>query len=54
MREIGKGKVRRIFDVGDGKLVLVATDAISAFDVVLPSTIPFKGVISRILLFLII
>ncbi len=38
------GKVRDIFDLGD-KLVIVATDRISAFDVVLPDPIPYKGVV---------
>jgi phosphoribosylaminoimidazole-succinocarboxamide synthase len=37
-----KGKVRDVYTVG-GKLVMVATDRISAFDVVLPRAIPFKG-----------
>jgi phosphoribosylaminoimidazole-succinocarboxamide synthase len=37
-----KGKVRNVFDIGD-KLLIVATDRISAFDHILPSLIPFKG-----------
>ncbi|MCX7974201.1 MAG: phosphoribosylaminoimidazolesuccinocarboxamide synthase [Candidatus Aminicenantes bacterium] len=37
-----KGKVRDVFDLGD-KLLIVATDRISAFDFVLPSLIPYKG-----------
>ena len=37
-----KGKVRNVFDLGD-KLLIVATDRISAFDFILPSLIPFKG-----------
>jgi phosphoribosylaminoimidazole-succinocarboxamide synthase len=37
-----KGKVRDVFEVGD-KLLIVATDRISAFDWVLPSLIPYKG-----------
>jgi len=37
-----KGKVRNVFDLGD-KLLIVATDRISAFDFVLPSLIPYKG-----------
>ncbi len=36
------GKVRDVYSVGD-KLVMVATDRISAFDVILPKGIPFKG-----------
>ena len=37
------GKVRDLFRLNDGRLVLVASDRISAFDVVLPSMIPDKG-----------
>lgn len=37
-----KGKVRSVFDLGD-KLLIVASDRISAFDYVLPNGIPFKG-----------
>jgi phosphoribosylaminoimidazole-succinocarboxamide synthase len=37
-----KGKVRNVYEVDD-KLLIVATDRISAFDWVLPSLIPFKG-----------
>ena len=39
----GRGKVRDIYDVGDDLILLVATDRISAFDVVLPNPIPGKG-----------
>jgi len=38
-----QGKVRDIYEVGDDQLLLVATDRISAFDVVLPDPIPDKG-----------
>jgi phosphoribosylaminoimidazole-succinocarboxamide synthase len=38
-----QGKVRDVYDVGDGHLLLIATDRISAFDVVLPNPIPDKG-----------
>jgi phosphoribosylaminoimidazole-succinocarboxamide synthase len=38
-----QGKVRDIYDVGGDRLLLVATDRISAFDVVLPNPIPDKG-----------
>jgi phosphoribosylaminoimidazole-succinocarboxamide synthase len=38
-----RGKVRDVYDVGDDRLLLVATDRISAFDVVLPNPIPDKG-----------
>ena len=37
------GKVRDVYSVGEDKLVIVATDRISAFDVVLPKGIPYKG-----------
>jgi phosphoribosylaminoimidazole-succinocarboxamide synthase len=40
----GKGKVRDIYDLGDF-LLIVATDRISAFDVVLPNGIPGKGAV---------
>jgi phosphoribosylaminoimidazole-succinocarboxamide synthase len=42
-RLLGQGKVRDVYDVGEGRLLLVATDRISAFDVVLPDPIPDKG-----------
>ncbi len=38
-----RGKVRDVFDLGDGTLLIVATDRLSAFDVVLPDPIPGKG-----------
>lgn len=38
-----KGKVRDVYTVGDKLLVMVVSDRISAFDVVLPEPIPFKG-----------
>ncbi len=41
--KVRSGKVREMFDVGDGRLLMVATDRISAFDVVLPDLIPNKG-----------
>lgn len=37
------GKVRDVYSIGDDKLVMVASDRISAFDVILPKGIPFKG-----------
>ena len=37
------GKVRDVYSIAGNILVLVATDRISAFDVVLPKGIPFKG-----------
>lgn len=38
-----RGKVRDVYTIGDQWLVMVASDRISAFDVVLPRPIPFKG-----------
>src|SRR6266700_488740 len=40
---LARGKVRDIYDAGDVGLILVASDRISAFDVVLPDPIPDKG-----------
>ena len=40
-----RGKVRDTYDLGEGLLLMVATDRISAFDVVLPTAIPEKGVV---------
>lgn len=37
------GKVRDVYDINDNILVMVATDRISAFDVILPKGIPYKG-----------
>jgi phosphoribosylaminoimidazole-succinocarboxamide synthase len=38
-----KGKVRDVYSIGQDLLVMIASDRISAFDVVLPRAIPFKG-----------
>jgi len=40
---IGRGKVRDIYAVGEDKMLIVASDRLSAFDVVLPDPIPDKG-----------
>jgi phosphoribosylaminoimidazole-succinocarboxamide synthase len=40
---VRKGKVRDIYDCGDGTLLLVASDRVSAFDVVLPTPVPDRG-----------
>lgn len=48
----GRGKVRDIYNVGNDKLLIVTTDRLSAFDVVLPNPIPQKGrVLNQISLF---
>ena len=44
-KHVGSGKVRELFDVDDDRLLLVATDRISAYDVVLPQVIPNKGMV---------
>jgi len=43
--KIGRGKVRDIYAVGDDRLLLLTTDRISAFDVVMGETIPMKGAV---------
>jgi phosphoribosylaminoimidazole-succinocarboxamide synthase len=40
---VGSGKVREIYELDDARLLLVASDRISTFDVVLPTEIPDKG-----------
>jgi phosphoribosylaminoimidazole-succinocarboxamide synthase len=40
---VGSGKVRELYDLGGERLLLVASDRISTFDVVLPTPIPDKG-----------
>ena len=46
---VHKGKVRDIYAVGDDKLLIVTTDRLSAFDVVMPTPIPGKGeVLTRV------
>jgi len=45
LRLVHRGKVRDVYEVGDDKLLLVATDRISAFDCVMPNQIPSKGAI---------
>jgi phosphoribosylaminoimidazole-succinocarboxamide synthase len=40
---VGSGKVRELYALGDDRLLLVATDRISTYDVVLPTEIPDKG-----------
>src|SRR5215467_13199112 len=43
--KIGSGKVRDIYAVGDDRVLLLTTDRISAFDVVMAETIPMKGAV---------
>ena len=42
---LGRGKVRDIYAVGDDRVLLLTTDRISAFDVVMAETIPMKGAV---------
>ncbi len=42
-KSVYHGKVRDVYNINDDKLVMIATDRISAFDVILPKGIPFKG-----------
>jgi phosphoribosylaminoimidazole-succinocarboxamide synthase len=42
---LGRGKVRDIYAVGDDKMLIVVSDRLSAFDVVLPDPIPDKGAV---------
>ena len=52
LEKIRQGKVRDIYDVDAEHLLIVTTDRLSAFDVVLPDPIPFKGeVLTQISLF---
>ena len=43
LKHVYKGKVRDVYNIKDEYLVMVVSDRISAFDVVLPKGIPFKG-----------
>ena len=40
-----RGKVRDVYDVGEERLLIVATDRVSAFDVVMGEVVPFKGAV---------
>ena len=42
-KSVYRGKVREVYNINDELLVMIATDRLSAFDVVLPRQIPFKG-----------
>ncbi|MCL2647295.1 MAG: phosphoribosylaminoimidazolesuccinocarboxamide synthase [Phycisphaerales bacterium] len=42
---VRRGKVRDVYDLGSGQLLIVASDRISAFDVIMPTPIPDKGAI---------
>ncbi len=42
-KSVYKGKVREVYNINDEVLVMIASDRLSAFDVVMPKQIPFKG-----------
>lgn len=42
-KSVYKGKVRAVYNINDKELVMIATDRLSAFDVVMPKGIPYKG-----------
>lgn len=42
-KSLYKGKVREVYNINDDLLVMIATDRLSAFDVVMPKGIPYKG-----------
>ena len=45
LRHVRRGKVREVYDAGRDRLLLVATDRVSAFDVVMKEAIPYKGAV---------
>lgn len=45
LKPLGRGKVRDIYEVDSERLLLVATDRVSAFDVVMREAIPYKGAV---------
>src|SRR5262249_9302248 len=45
LRHLRRGKVREVYVVDDDRLLLVATDRVSAFDVVMSEAIPYKGAV---------
>ena len=42
-KDVYKGKVREVYSIDDKLLVMIASDRLSAFDVIMPRQIPFKG-----------
>jgi len=45
LRHVRRGKVREVYEVDAGTLLIVATDRVSAFDVVMAEPVPFKGAV---------
>ncbi|MEQ8939240.1 MAG: phosphoribosylaminoimidazolesuccinocarboxamide synthase, partial [Gammaproteobacteria bacterium] len=44
LTKINQGKVRDIYDIDDEHMLIVTTDRLSAFDVILPDPVPGKGI----------
>ncbi len=42
-KSVYKGKVREVYNINNDKLVMIASDRLSAFDVIMPKQIPYKG-----------
>lgn len=42
-KNVYKGKVREVYNIDNEKLVMIASDRLSAFDVIMPKQIPYKG-----------
>ena len=49
LKRIYRGKVRDSYELDDDKLLIIATDRISAFDVILDDPIPYKGMVLQAL-----
>ena len=45
MKSTYSGKVREVYDAGEGRLIMLTSDRVSAFDVIMPTPIPKKGII---------
>lgn len=45
LRHLRRGKVREVYEVDDARLLIVATDRVSAFDVVMNEPVPYKGAV---------
>jgi phosphoribosylaminoimidazole-succinocarboxamide synthase len=45
LRHLRRGKVREVYEVDDSRLLIVATDRVSAFDVVMNEPVPYKGAV---------
>src|SRR3954468_6726077 len=45
LKLLARGKVRDVYEVDDARLLIVATDRVSAFDVVMNEPVPYKGAV---------